>query len=224
MAPKLTYIDNGFYEISAVDAKRYAGSLPPFGYTKDIEIEGEKYRLQRTQHNDKTVWAVWQPYSMLKGGHNPMSHAKLEESIVSLIRNLVSETMQSGVVNLKNWWEHPKEDVMTFVYWTKHQLPPSSEQKYEQQWQSIKQQLIAKFPPPSNVDVTDEANKYSGVAAPEHDISRMIKMDPKKAIARGVCAACRKKVGSFYDLDSEREYQFRGLCQDCQNKVYGEIE
>ena len=71
-----------------------------------------------------------------------------------------------------------------------------------------------------------EASKYPGTStASEFDITRSFKMDPKKAVARGVCSACRKKAvaDDSQDLLSKAEYQISGMCQYCQNKVFGEI-
>lgn len=38
----------------------------------------------------------------------------------------------------------------------------------------------------------------------------------------GECPCCQKKIGSFKDLQSEREYTISGLCQDCQDKNFEE--
>lgn len=37
----------------------------------------------------------------------------------------------------------------------------------------------------------------------------------------GVCPFCGNGVGSFRDEISLREYQISGLCQSCQDEVFG---
>ena len=49
---------------------------------------------------------------------------------------------------LKTWWKHSKEDLMSFVYWTKRQIPPSSKSSYDKQWKLVVKQLHDKFPAP----------------------------------------------------------------------------
>jgi hypothetical protein len=41
--------------------------------------------------------------------------------------------------------------------------------------------------------------------------------------ALGQCPFCKKEVkeGSFKDALSEKEFQISGLCQPCQNRVFG---
>ena len=52
--------------------------------------------------------------------------------------------------DMKKWWTYPKEKIMSFVYWSQRQLPPSNEKDYEENWQKVKAQLTIKHPPPSN--------------------------------------------------------------------------
>ena len=37
------------------------------------------------------------------------------------------------------------------------------------------------------------------------------------------CVMCGKPAVKFDDKASEREYQISGLCQPCQNKVFGDL-
>jgi len=41
--------------------------------------------------------------------------------------------------------------------------------------------------------------------------------------AAGICPFCGKEIdlGSFRDELSQREYKISGLCQDCQDSVFG---
>ena len=41
------------------------------------------------------------------------------------------------------------------------------------------------------------------------------------AIEQGVCATCGKRIMGFNNPLSEREYTIGGMCQDCQNSVFG---
>lgn len=44
------------------------------------------------------------------------------------------------------------------------------------------------------------------------------------AINSNTCGVCHSLITSFRDELSEREYQISGLCQLCQDKVFGEFE
>ncbi|MEM3192824.1 MAG: hypothetical protein QW292_12240 [Candidatus Parvarchaeota archaeon] len=37
----------------------------------------------------------------------------------------------------------------------------------------------------------------------------------------GVCRFCGKSITKFRDEASEREYRLSGLCQECQDKMFG---
>lgn len=41
-------------------------------------------------------------------------------------------------------------------------------------------------------------------------------------VSRGRCPFCAHPVGEFRDALSEREFAISGLCQDCQDKTFGE--
>jgi hypothetical protein len=40
-------------------------------------------------------------------------------------------------------------------------------------------------------------------------------------IGKGLCPTCGNKVGGFRDQLSEREYTISGMCQLCQDEVFG---
>jgi len=42
-----------------------------------------------------------------------------------------------------------------------------------------------------------------------------------KAIAEGSCPCCRKPVDAFKDALSYKEYLISGMCQKCQDSVFG---
>ena len=43
----------------------------------------------------------------------------------------------------------------------------------------------------------------------------------KAAIANNLCPCCKKPVGKFRDKLSLKEYGISGMCQDCQDSVWG---
>lgn len=38
---------------------------------------------------------------------------------------------------------------------------------------------------------------------------------------KGLCPAGQKKIGSFKDELSEKEFRISGMCQACQDEVFG---
>ena len=40
-------------------------------------------------------------------------------------------------------------------------------------------------------------------------------------IDKGECPTCGDKIGSFRDTLSEKEYSISGMCQSCQDNVFG---
>lgn len=43
----------------------------------------------------------------------------------------------------------------------------------------------------------------------------------KAAIAAHQCPMCRNLIEGFRDALSEREYEISGLCQNCQDEIFG---
>lgn len=43
-----------------------------------------------------------------------------------------------------------------------------------------------------------------------------------RKIATGKCPSCEFPVGSFRDEVSLKEYEISGLCQTCQDEIFGE--
>ena len=55
----------------------------------------------------------------------------------------------------------------------------------------------------------------------------MIAAGLSKAVERveaGVCSTCAGEVGPFKDDLSRKEYRIGGMCQTCQDKVFGSEE
>ncbi|KKN42417.1 hypothetical protein LCGC14_0713580 [marine sediment metagenome] len=48
--------------------------------------------------------------------------------------------------------------------------------------------------------------------------------DRQATIRSGTCVTCECKEVQFRDALSEREYTISGMCQECQDKVWGELE
>ena len=44
----------------------------------------------------------------------------------------------------------------------------------------------------------------------------------KEAIASKICPLCGGEIYTFRDAMSEREYGISGMCQSCQDDVFGE--
>lgn len=61
---------------------------------------------------------------------------------------------------------------------------------------------------PRSNDVDGFAKKIFGVTKTE-------------ALGRRVCVSCGKRVVSFRDAISAKEYFISGLCQECQDRVFG---
>lgn len=43
-------------------------------------------------------------------------------------------------------------------------------------------------------------------------------------IKKGKCPFCEQTVGKFRDMLSEKEYEISGLCQECQDELFVEID
>jgi len=43
-------------------------------------------------------------------------------------------------------------------------------------------------------------------------------------IEKGICPVCKNKIGDFRNPTSRREYEISGMCQKCQDKIYGKHE
>lgn len=42
------------------------------------------------------------------------------------------------------------------------------------------------------------------------------------AIKDGICPVCRNEITGFRDALSEKEYTISGMCQACQDRVFGD--
>jgi hypothetical protein len=57
-------------------------------------------------------------------------------------------------------------------------------------------------------------------------LKELFGVDRRESIINGTCIApptgCGKPIGKFKNELSKKEYTISGLCQDCQNKIFGE--
>jgi len=45
--------------------------------------------------------------------------------------------------------------------------------------------------------------------------------DAVEAIQQNKCPTCGKPIGKFRDALSEKEYSISGICQECQDRIFG---
>ena len=55
-------------------------------------------------------------------------------------------------------------------------------------------------------------------------IKELTGIDTNKSITEKVCPFCKEPVGEFRDKLSQREFEISGLCQNCQDGVFGNNE
>jgi hypothetical protein len=54
------------------------------------------------------------------------------------------------------------------------------------------------------------------------DIMRKLGFDKEMDdVEQNICPSCKKPIGMFRDALSRKEYGISGLCQLCQDKVFG---
>ena len=52
-------------------------------------------------------------------------------------------------------------------------------------------------------------------------LSKIFGIDRKEAITKNLCAMCKKPTKGFRDARSLKEYAISGLCQPCQDRLFG---
>lgn len=61
------------------------------------------------------------------------------------------------------------------------------------------------------------------LSVPVDDIAKMLfGRSRKDALGEGVCVCCGQPARGFRDALSEQEYRISGLCQQCQDKTFGQ--
>tara|TARA_B100001029_G_scaffold179043_1_gene187201 strand:+ start:1355 stop:1573 length:219 start_codon:yes stop_codon:yes gene_type:complete len=53
------------------------------------------------------------------------------------------------------------------------------------------------------------------------EVSKHLGTPRSIAFKTGVCVMCSKEATSFRDAMSEREYSISGMCQECQDNIWG---
>jgi len=62
----------------------------------------------------------------------------------------LKKLLKEQLVSLDKWWTYSPSQVMSFVYRTRGQTPPSNKTIYQKIWKGLKLQLIKKYPPSTN--------------------------------------------------------------------------
>lgn len=97
----------------------------------------------------------------------------ISEERAKLHEDEMKDLMAGG---LKKWYEHDKSELMSFIYWLRRQLPPTSEADYKKNWVSIVKQLQKKFPAPPDVfkqkleEAEGPTKGFNGVAGKYQDL------------------------------------------------------
>ncbi len=60
--------------------------------------------------------------------------------------------------------------------------------------------------------------KHQGI---EQMLSNLTGVSRKGAVAEASCATCKGEASSFRDEVSEKEYTISGMCQTCQDDIFG---
>jgi hypothetical protein len=98
-----------------------------------VMYKGTKSILKKIKRPSKTVDIEWND-----------EYIEVPMKDISPVNEDATKIMTGG--GLKNWRKYSPEDVMSFVYWTKRQVPPSDDKKWARAWNDIKKQLEKKFP------------------------------------------------------------------------------
>jgi hypothetical protein len=130
---------------------------------------------------------------------------KKETMKISDIKKMVDEELQNVLENLNDpilkklrtlpkgnllpplnkWWEAQPEDLLSGIYWSKGQLPPSDPAKFEKAYNEIVKQLHIKYPIPAElldtIDVDDETERALSVDAPDMMEAKMTPAKVQKA-------------------------------------------
>lgn len=83
------------------------------------------------------------------------------------------------------------------------------------------------FPDPMDAEMNEYREKPKGPDPEGADKDKPVfKMGmfkkQKENISKGKCPTCTGNVGEFRDTASEKEYKISGMCQNCQDRMFGE--
>jgi hypothetical protein len=57
--------------------------------------------------------------------------------------------------------------------------------------------------------------------ATENVLTKLTGISRQEAAKKKICVMCKGPVAGFRDALSEREYSISGLCQHCQDQIFG---
>lgn len=57
-----------------------------------------------------------------------------------------------------------------------------------------------------------------------NEIAKRLFPDAQDNIESGLCPMCKRPVREFKDEESRKEYLISGLCQGCQDEVFGNLK
>lgn len=55
----------------------------------------------------------------------------------------------------------------------------------------------------------------------EDTLIEIVGISRQEAAEKGICTFCKQPISDFHDAVSRREYLISGLCQKCQDEVWG---
>lgn len=62
---------------------------------------------------------------------------------------------------------------------------------------------------------------FENKSQPIKDLIEAVFPGTLAAVASGKCPVCKNTIGEFRDSLSKREYEISGLCQNCQDEIFG---
>lgn len=134
---------------------------------------------------------------------------------------LVSRDSDEGEAPVFTVMKYKSKRDGTFSYLMVFNMPVGDAKKYEiytsvediPMWKDAKKTWIKTKSP---VEKIEEA-KGPDMNKPGF---KMMKKESDR-IEKGLCATCGGKIGKFKDESSEKEYGISGMCQKCQDKIFG---
>lgn len=140
---------------------------------------------------------------------------------------LVSRDSEEGEAPVFTVMKYKSKRDGTFSYLMVFNMPIGDAKKYEiytsiediPMWKDAKKTWIKAKSPEV---VSEEVEQIEEAKKP--DLSKpAFKIFKKEAdnIKKGACATCGGEVGKFKNAASEKEYGVSGMCQKCQDKIFG---
>jgi len=137
--------------------------------------------------------------------------------------------VSTGMPNMEEWWNEDPDEVMSFVYWLKGQLPPSDPEKKAAAWESLAQQLEKRHPSPSGIqEGMPHEISYSDVNREYDAILGFLKDDLLKRVGSKYLADALELLSSdvrdgVHDPKSGTAWDDKGV-QETEEEQQGEEE